>query len=393
MNNSKTEKGKPSNMLKKYAVVICLCFISFNARSQEKVSTFDFSGYITEMPSVIFQDMDTTVWWENLIHNRLNFSWTPINEFSMEMGMRNRFIVSNLTDLPGYADAIGFDRGWMDLSWNIIDKDKMLLNTTIDRLFMTFEKGRWNLKIGRQRVNWGQNLVWNPNDIFNTYSYFDFDYVERPGSDAFRGTYYHNETSSTELAVAVNHEKEVTAALLHRWNRKNFDYQVIGGILNQSDVVVGGAWSGDFSGLNFRGECSYFQPTQNFADTTGIIAVSIGVDYIFKNSLMLQTEILYNNVGDIFSQLGFLSLYAAPLSAKYLSICDWTFFGQASYPITPRLTGALSAMLYAEIKSYYLGLSIDYSLLENLDASLIGQFFQMNHSSTYLGFFRLKYSF
>ena len=30
------------------------------------------------------------------------------------------------------------------------------------------------------------NLVWNPNDLFNAFSFVDFDYEERPGSDALR---------------------------------------------------------------------------------------------------------------------------------------------------------------------------------------------------------------
>ena len=38
---------------------------------------------------------------------------------------------------------------------------------------------------GRQRINWGQTFVWNVNDVFNAYSYFDFDYKERPGRMLF----------------------------------------------------------------------------------------------------------------------------------------------------------------------------------------------------------------
>ena len=36
-----------------------------------------------------------------------------------------------------------------------------------------------------------------------------------------------------------------------------------------------------FNGLNLRTEMSYFHPTKNFADTSGIVAVSVGADYIF----------------------------------------------------------------------------------------------------------------
>jgi hypothetical protein len=263
-------------------------------------------------------------------------------------------------------------------------------------LNITFEKEKWKLQAGRQRINWGQTFVWNPNDIFNTHSFFDFDYPERLGCDAFRATRFHNATSSSELAVSVNHESKITAALLHRWNRNNIDYQLIAGEQAETDFVAGGAITTDIKGLNIRGEFSYFHPIKNLADTSGIIAVSVGADYIFSNSLMLQTEVLYNNAS---SGNGLLGLLSAPLSAKNLSISNWNVFAQASYPITPRLNGSLSTMYFVDIQSCYAGLSLDYSVIENLDFSFIAQYFSslgnsnLGNMQMLLGFARLKYSF
>ncbi len=376
--------------------LLCIIHCSSLAAQEKKI---EFSGYVSDMPSVIMPQQDSAWLWENLVHNRLNFGWQTFKHWRLDASMRNRLMSGNMLKQTGYAESIGFDKGWLDMSWNIIDSKNVLLNTTFDRLFITFEKNKWNLKLGRQRINWGQTLVWNPNDIFNTYSFFDFDYVERSGCDAFRGTYYHSETSSTELAASVDYSDKVTVALLHRWNHKNFDYQVMGGVLTESDIVVGGAWSGDFKGLNFRGEFSYFQPIENFADTTGVAAVSVGVDYLFKNSLMLQAEVLYNKQESTFSGEGLLALYAAPLSAKHLSICDWNVFAQASYPVTPRLNVALSGMYFVDVQSCYTGLSVDFSVIENLDFSFITQYFttigksDLGDMQSWLGFLRLKYSF
>jgi len=286
------------------------------------------------------------------------------------------------------------------LSWNWVETDNYpsLLNTTFDRLNITFEKNKWKLQLGRQRINWGQTFVWNPNDLFNTYSFFDFDYPERPGCDAFRTTYYHSETSSSELAVSANHENKVTAALMHRWNSNHVDYQIIAGSLAETDLVLGGALTSDIKGLNFRGEFSYFHPIKNLTDTSGIVAVSTGADYIFSNSLMLQTEVLYNNVSSN-NGYGLLAMYAAPLSAKNLSICKWNVFVNATYPITPRLNGSLSSMYFVDIKSCYAGFSLDYSIIENLDFSFFTQYFstfgnsQPGNMQVLLGFARLKYSF
>ncbi len=386
--------------MKRIFFTIMLFFIVMhNLIAQENKKQFEISGYVNDMPSVIMQSPDNEWLWENLIHNRLNFDWQINTNWRIDAGMRNRLMIGNITEQPGYAENIGFDNGWMDMSWNIVDERNVLLNTTFDRLYLTFGKNKWDLKLGRQRINWGQTLVWNPNDIFNTYSFFDFDYVERPGCDAFRGTYYHNETSSTELAASIDYSDKVTVAMLHHWNLKNTDYQVMGGMLTESDVVIGGAVSSDFKGINIRTELSYFQPIKNFTDTSGVISVSVGLDYLFKNSLMLQTEVLYNNVGNTFSREGLLALYTAPLSAKYLSVCDWNIFVQASYPFTSRLSASLSGMSFIDIQSFYTGLSIDYSILENLDFSFITQHFtttgksDWGHMQAWLGFIRLKYSF
>jgi hypothetical protein len=311
-----------------------------------------------------------------LLHNRLNAGWQFSEHWRIDAGMRNRYIAGNLGEKT------------------------QELHVAFDRLYLTFEKEKWNLQLGRQRINWGQTLVWNPNDIFNTYSFFDFDYVERPGCDALRTTYYHSPTASSELAVSLNASHRATAALLHRWNRNNFDYQVMGGLYAESDFVLGGAWSGDFGGLNFRGEFSLFQPLgELLADSGLVMAASVGVDYVFPNSLMFQAEVLYNNVSKAFSAAGLMGLYAAPLSAKYLSVCDWNLFGQASWPLTPRLNSSLSALCFAEIQSYYAGFSLDYSVIENLDFSFIAQYFAatekagLGNMQILLAFARLKYSF
>jgi hypothetical protein len=366
------------------------------------VTAQELSGYVSGMPSLIVQQPGDNTWWQMLVHNRLNFKWQMTEHLRIDAGMRNRFLTGSKEMLnPG---SIGFDSGWMDLSWNWANVGtkhdlSQLGNTSLDRLYVTFEKDKWKLQAGRQRINWGQTFVWNPNDIFNTYSFFDFDYPERPGCDAFRGTYFHNETSSSELAISANHSHKITTALLHRWNKNNVDYQLIAGEQAEADFVIGGALTSDVKGLNLRSELSYFHPIKHIADTSGIVSVSVGADYLLPGSLMLQAEVLYNNVNKVFSENGLMALYSAPLSAKTLSISNWNIFINASYPITPRLNVALSSMYFVDIKSSYEGLSLDYSIIENLDFSFIAQYFStlrnssLNNMKILMTFARLKYSF
>ncbi|MCL2329378.1 MAG: hypothetical protein FWC39_12810 [Bacteroidetes bacterium] len=386
--------------IKKHILFFC-CILAFSANAQEK--NWTLSGYVSGMPSgMMFSPNPESDWdfpsaeWQALLHNRLNFGWQINKDFRFDAGMRNRFIAGS--EMMINPESISADAGLVDLSWNYFSTNNTILNTTFDRLNFTFEKNKWKLQLGRQRINWGQTFVWNPNDIFNTYSFFDFDYPERPGCDAFRTTYFHNATSSSEFAVSANHDKKVTAALLHRCNKKNVDYQLIAGVLTETDIVVGGALTSDYKGLNYRTELSYFHSIVETGHAPSLLAVSAGLDYIFKNQLMLQTEILYNNV-DTNNAGGLMAMYAAPLSAKNLSISQWNVFTNASYPVTPRLNGTLSGMYFVDIQSFYAGLSLDFSVAENLDFSFIAQYFStlgnaaLGDMHVLMGFARLKYSF
>ena len=379
----------------KYIFAFVCCFILFTTNAQEK--KLSLSGYVSGMPSIIVQD-SKEVWWQALVHNRFSFNWQMGKYFSMDVGMRNRLIFGS--EMMLNPKSIGFDAGWFDLSWNWKEGKNTVINSSYDRLFFTFEKNKWKLQLGRQRINWGQTLVWNPNDIFNTYSFFDFDYPERAGCDAFRGTYFQNETTLHEIVVSINNANKITAAYLCRWNFKGVDFQVIAGEQTETDLVIGGAFTCDLKGLNIRSELSYFHPIKNLIDTSGIVALSLGLDYIFSNSLMLQVEALYNNVDKSFSVNGLTGLYGAPLSAKNLSICEWNLFAQVSYPFTSRLNGSLSSIYFVDIRSCYAGMSLDISIIENLDLSFIAQYFYIHGPKTspvkthlLLSFMRLKYSF
>jgi hypothetical protein len=360
--------------MKRCVLFLCLTGLALPLFAQE--SKPELSGYLSDMVSAVVRYPGGEWRGENVLHNRLNVGWQFAEHWRIDAGMRNRYIAGNLGEKT------------------------QELHVAFDRLRLTFEKGRWNVQLGRQRINWGQTLVWNPNDLFNTFSFFDFDYPERPGCDALRTTFYHSPTASTELAASLDTAHRTTVALLHHWNRNNFDYQVMGGLYAGTDLVLGGAWNGDFNGLNFRGECSLFRsPGHPSADSSFTIAASVGVDCLLPHSLMLRAEVLYNNAGNAFSSAGLMELYAAPLSAKRLSVGDWNVFGQASRPLLPRLGASLSALYFVGIQSCYAGFSLDYSVAADLDFSFVAHYFAATAKSglgsmqIILAFARLKYSF
>jgi len=379
-----------------------ICFIvsvlvSLNLFSQETQNKFTVQGYISSLQSAMFDSINKNWTTENLLHNRLNFKWYPVESLTGVLELRNRLIFGeSITNNPGATASYEQDFGVLDMTKNLITGNSYILNSTVDRLNLSYEKGKFKATIGRQRINWSQTLVWNPNDIFNTYSFFDFDYIERPGSDALRLQYYNSEVSSTELAFKANNQKKITAAAFYKFNAIEYDFQFIGGILNNEDYVIGTGWSGAIKSVSFRGEISYFRSIDNFAKTSGEVLASVGADYTFGNSFMLTAEYLF--CGTKFNDsLSFLKFYSAPLTVKHLSFVKHNFILQLSYPFTPLFNGSLAGMYFLGIKGYYLGPSLNYSLEQNLEATFYFQSFGGEISGQQqrynLAFLRFKYSF
>ncbi len=356
-------------------IFIILLLSSFVSQAQNDSSKIEFNGYISNMQSIQFQELKGSWINDNLIHNRLNFNWYPNDHLSFKMGIRNRIFTGESVKLmPDYGDYIHqAETGYLNLSWNAIDEQSVLLNINIDRLFFQYESGKFSATIGRQRINWGKTFVWNPNDIFNTYSFFDFDYAERPGSDALRLQYYTSEVSSVELATKIDKNEKITAAGLWRFNMKEYDFQLMGGLLNSSDYTIGAGWSGAIKNIDFKGELSYFMPIDNIKDTAGLFMGSVSLAYTFPNGLSLLTEFLYTGIAD--SSSNFIDLYSGVLSVKSLSFTKYNLFGQVAYQITPLLMGSISAIYYPDIKGYFIGPSFDYSFSDNLFASFVVQGF------------------
>ena len=390
-------------MIRKLLYTLCL-FALFAGKGlgQDKIS---LEGYLSDMQTV-YRIPDHWLW-ENNLHNRLNLDLYPTGWLTASIQIRNRLISGNtIRKLPGYAESLGGDQGWIDMSWvhdgNLGDSAGYALSSQMDRLWMQFTFGDLEIKAGRQRINWGQTFVWNPNDIFNSYSYFDVDYPERPGSDALRISYYTGNASTLELAAKIDSSKKVTAAGYIRFNTLGFDIQFLGGIYREEDLVLGTGWSGNLGSAAFRGELSYFRDLDQFRDTTGYLMTSIGFDYTFTNSLMIQVEGLYSAFARELDISSFLQFYSGQLDVKNLGFTPWSLFANVTYPISPLLQGGFAAIWYPEWKGVYLGPSLDLSLNSNLDLSLILQHFTAefedpsgvsSRERDTFGFLRLKWSF
>lgn len=349
---------------------LTLCLYTFISLAQQNNKKLFINGYIKNMATFNFSESDSLLM-ENLIHHRLNFKWYPTPNLTGKLELRNRIIFGDFAkNVPNYKALIDVNNDHFDLSY-IPAENNPVIHLMVDRAYLQWIKGDWEIKAGRQRINWGVNLVWNPNDIFNSYSFFDFDYEERPGSDAVSITRYTGFASSIELAgtMADNFNETVIAG---KWNLNHwgYDFQVIAGKMERSGIF-GAGWAGNISGAGFKGEVSWFMDSKSSQFLS-----SITFDYSFVNSLYLNGSILYNSNGA--NQLSSNSLFdisLGSLDVRSLSPYQWNTFLQTSYQFHTLITGGVSAIFYPGDQGLFINPNLSYSVITNLDLDLIGQFF------------------
>lgn len=329
------------------------------------------------MQTVIIHNVDQNWMTNNLLHNRLNFKWNISKSFTFSLEERNRFYWGELTAIsPQYKDFIANDNGLVNMSWNIFAGTSYILNASIDRVWLDYTQHNFQVTLGRQRINWSETYVWNPNDIFNTYSYFDFDYEEKPGSDAVRLQYFTSPSSKAEIAIKADKDQKITAAGLYRFNRLKYDFQWLAGIYTQSDLVLGFGWAGQVAKGGFKGEMTWFQPLKHFGDTTGVFLSSVEYDYTFRNSIFIQFEGFYNSNSSNSENILINQFNPGLLNAKNPFLNGFSIFGTISYPVTPLINISLAGIFNPSNRMYFIIPDLTFSLMNNLDLSLLAQSFQ-----------------
>jgi hypothetical protein len=233
---------------------------------------------------------------------------------------------------------------------------------------LQYVNDNWDIRIGRQRINWGLNTVWNPNDLFNASNFLDFDYEERPGNDAVRVQYYLQNSASAEVAIKPGKNKDETiAAFLYRFNAARYDYQVLAGVFN-ADYVIGGGWAGHIRKAGFKGEISYFHPVDHPDDTSSTVSLSVMVDQTFKGDWYLSASFLYNSRPSGIPVAG-SDIYATSLSAKNLYPFKYTFYTGAMKSLSPITSLGMSVIYSPTFNSLLFFPSFSWNVANNFDVA------------------------
>lgn len=365
----------------KFVKLFLLLFLTTTVYSQKDTTAHKFSdyvkisGYVKNMQIASFAKNLDSITNDNLIHNRLILKFLPTKNIFGKIEIRNRIFFGESVDaFPNYSELVDIDNGFVDLSWAIVDKSSLVLLTQVDRAWVDWSNEKWEIRLGRQRINWGTNLFWNSNDLFNAYSLVDFDYEERPGTDALRIQRFFENMSAFEIAIKPGkNEKDWVGAALFKFNKWQYDFQFLTGWWYE-DFVVGTGWAGNLGKAGFKGETSLFIPTN---EEKIALSTSLSVDYVFSNQLFLTGGFLFSSTGvdSIFQNQE--NLFTAPLSAKNLLPMKYSGIISVNYPFNPIFSGGVTAIYSPGVNAAFLMTSINYSIADNWEISLFTQSFWM----------------
>lgn len=355
-----------------WMLLLCCFPFGFFAAAQSTLDSttsqhFSYNGYIKDLNSFVLPIKGMPFHYENLIHNRLNLKWQS-EHFNASAEIRNRMLWNGHPD-PSLYNRL--ERGWIE-----------------------YKSTLWSIKAGRQRINWGMNNAWNPNDVFNAYNMFDFDYEERSGVDGLRIHYQKTEMSAIEFAATKGENwKQVNGAINYNFNRSTYDWQLIAGIQEQR-LTLGLGWQGSIGETGFKGELQYFSSARN---KEKIVNLSTEFDYITTNGWYLQCGLLFNQKG-IVSPPQSWSTLSFQNKPDNLMPTRWNILTGLSKEISPIINGRFTMVYSPKNNLIVFFPSINFSLLSNLDLNIFWQTFLASSSGkispvNHGGFIRARWSF
>lgn len=375
--------------------IICLVLILFSPliTHGQELNKWEVKGYIKGMMMSTQDPFQGDRLLSGFGQTRVRNDLTMSSHVSFRLDARFSLYGGDLVNrYPMLDEIMDKDPGIVDLTTVNDFNDRCLTVLNVDRLLMDVDFNKWNLTIGRQRINWGMNTLWNPNDVFNAYDFFDFDYEERPGRDAVRFQYATGDMSFVELATAHQEGHDPSTAILYRFNKRGYDWQILAG-KNLGNWLGGLGWAGNIRDLGFKGEVRFTDFDEGPRLENGVVA-SLGIDRTFEPGWYIGLNSFYNGEAK-----GLLTP-----SGNTLDIQSSNFSGASSFSYEEALALQLSRqfnikwnaafiLLYGEGGQWAAMPSISYSLGEDLDVLLTGMGFYGNVPQQSNVFIRLKWSF
>jgi hypothetical protein len=257
----------------------------------------------------------------------------------------------------------------VDLTWNPVNRQKLTVLHTIDRLYLRQWFGLGDLTLGRQRIAWGTGRIWNPTDLFNPLNPVTFAKIEKDGVDA--AVLKMHLASLTDFTIVVNPENDWRATNIgvrFRTNVAEFDLSSMLGEFRKR-VILGGDFAGNFFDAGLRGEGIYVFPRDN---RQAFIRFILGADYQFNPDLYGLVEYQYNGEG---AETRAAYDLIALAEGRIQNVARNYAVVQGSYLLHPLVTASLSYTRNVDDASGFAGIVVSYAATSEFAVALGAQIF------------------
>lgn len=357
-------------------LILILLISATDLVAQEK--KYELSGYVSGLHSYGYDNYYDGFSYLNKLNLRLNTLLMPVNNLTFMLSLHSRNYQGTwIRKLPKFNEIINPSGDFLPLS--VIDNPHIYVFLLIraDQLNVKYTFKKLEITAGRQRINWGQTFIWHPNDLFNNSTFSDLDVPEKNSCDAFRLTYYTSATSMIESVVKINSEEQITWATMARFLNNHIEYQIIAGFFDQSDIVFGGGLIRHFKKVSLRAQGSYYIPIKKNGLRNSILVAAGSLDYVFKNNMIIQGEVMFNQLKERNSIDIPNLLFGVVNNPKLLSGSVWNFGLTYRYPVTNRSMLTILLVYTKDNKGYHIIPSFQFQLFDNFQIDFHGQFFSL----------------
>lgn len=353
------------------ALVACT-YAPARAQGDTTARKWELRGYVKNMQTLSWAGPQKLSQTDGFIHNRLIFNYKPDSNWTIDAELRNRLFYGEGSRTGGayYANLLDKDNGLWDGAF-VGRNDVLLWSTLIDRLWIDYARAGWRVRVGRQRINWGIATTWTPNDLFNAWNFLDFDYEERPGSDAILIQKRLGGSLTVDAAVSGSRtDSSHVAAVRISSNWKEYDLQWIVGVY-KGQYTVGTGWAGPLGQFGFKGEMAWFG-----AATGSTFSATMQLDRLLPHSWYISTGMLYAG-GASNNLLQPSSLAVNTLAPDRLMPVRWSAIVTVAKPLTPILNATV-ALVYSPRFNLFIAVPmLAYNIKEDWDIDLTGQIFML----------------
>lgn len=351
-------------------------------------------GFFTGLGYLRFTGTMDQAYFTQLLHNRINLDAKLGNTLNWRMDIRNRiYHGEDVRSVPDVSVFLRNSNEGVNLQKTWFSSHSWVMHSNIDRLYIDHTTGKWKLRAGRQRINWGITTLWNPNDVFNAYNFLDFDYEERPGVDALTVTRTAADLSEFDFAIAKLGGKQHSLAARYFFNRGGYDMQFNLGSYRKR-MSGGFGWAGGIGNYGFKGEMQYFLRDKSLP---GIFNASIEFDRLLNKQWYLVYGCMFNSLGrahavDDPMEISFTATPEQMMPGK------WNFSFLFNKEWSPLFSGSLTLVYAPGIDLLLLVPRTSYGLTEDIALDLLVQTYFLHYNQRFASwqhilFCRIKYNF